>query len=182
MTLIKEKIKSFFGKLEDMEVSNPMELPRITKAVVSTGIGSIKDKKKIELIVDRLTKITGQKPAPRGAKSSIANFKTRQGDIIGYQVTLRGQRMFDFLDRLLNIALPRSKDFRGISKKSIDNMGNITIGIKEHTIFPETSDEDLKDVFGLSVTITTTASTKERAQMFLEKLGLPLEKKKVGPA
>ncbi len=154
-----------------------MELSRITKVVISTGIGSIKDKKKIELIVDRLSKITGQKPAPRGAKLSIANFKTRQGEIIGFQVTLRGKRMFDFLDRLLCIALPRSKDFRGISRKSLDNVGNLTVGVKEHTIFPETSDEDLKDVFGLSVTVVTTAGSPEKAETFLEKLGFPFEKK-----
>lgn len=153
---------------------NPMQSPRILKAVVSAGIGSIKDKKKVELVADRLAKITGQKPAIRGAKKSIASFKVRQGDPSGYQITLRGPRMFGFLDKLLHVALPRTKDFRGISEKAVDAIGNITIGIKEHTIFPETSDEELKDVFGLSVTVVTTARTKQEGLAFFRFVGFPL--------
>jgi len=103
--------------------------PRVEKVVISTGVGSLKDKKKIEVIVDRLTKITGQKPSPRQAKKSIASFKLREGDIIGYQVTLRGNRMYDFLDKLIHIALPRTRDFRGVQRTAIDEMGNITIGV-----------------------------------------------------
>src|SRR4051812_17279258 len=112
---------------------NPMQAPRLSKVVVSTGIGSIKDKKKIELIADRLAKITGQKPSIRGAKKSIASFKTRTGDPSGYVITLRGKRMAEFVDRLVHIALPRTKDFRGISRNGVDEMGNYTLGIKEHT-------------------------------------------------
>ena len=151
-------------------------MPRILKVVVSTGVGSFKDKTKFKVVEDRLARITGQKPAPRGAQVSIASFKSRQGDIVGYQVTLRGSRMFDFLDRLVNLALPRTKDFRGISPDAVDEMGNYTLGIKEHNIFPETSDEELKDVFGLAVTIVTTAKSKEEVLAFLTYLGFPFKK------
>lgn len=153
-----------------------MQMPRILKVVVSAGVGSFKDKGKFKVVEDRLARITGQKPAPRGAKVSIAGFKSRQGDVIGYQVTLRGGRMFDFLDRLVHIALPRTKDFRGISGDSADEMGNFTLGVKEHTIFPETSDEELNDVFGFGVTIVTTAKSKEEVVAFLTHLGFPFRK------
>ena len=135
------------------------------------------DKKKKELIGDRIAKITGQKPSEKGAKKSVATFKVRQGDPVGYQVTLRGERMVNFLEKLVNIAFPRTKDFRGIKSSSIDDMGAITIGIKEHTIFPETADEDIKDVFGLAVTILTTANSKEETRAFLEIIGIPFAKK-----
>ncbi len=177
MQTIKEKSNISFKNLEKtLSLRNVMQTPRLIKAVVSVGTGSFKDKKKNEVVQDRLTKITGQKPAPRGAKKSIASFKSRQGDVIGFQVTLRGKRMQDFLDRLLNIALPRTKDFKGLSTDSIDEMGNLTIGIKEHTIFPETVDEELKDVFGLSVTVVTTASDKESARALFSHLGFPFKK------
>ncbi len=155
---------------------NPMQAPTLSKLVISTGTGSVKDKKKVELISDRLSKITGQKPAPRSSKKSIASFKVRQGDLVGYQVTLRGKRMYDFIDKLVHIALPRTKDFRGITKTAVDQMGNYTLGIKEHTIFPETSDEDLKDVFGFGITIVTTSKNKEETLAFLEYLGFPFKK------
>ncbi len=161
---------------EALSVKNIMALSRVSKVVVSVGVGSVKDKKKIETIENRLAKITGQKAAPRAAKKSIASFKLREGTVIGYQVTLRGTRMHDFLDRLINIALPRSRDFRGISRNSIDPMGNLTIGIKEHSIFPETADEELKDVFSLAVTIVTTAKTREQAEKYLEYIGIPFKK------
>jgi large subunit ribosomal protein L5 len=153
-----------------------MQTPRIEKVIVSTGTGKIQDKQKIALIQDRLALITGQKIAPRAAKKSIASFKTRTGDIIGYQATLRGDRMRAFLDKLIHIALPQTRDFRGLKLSSIDEMGNYTIGIPEHTIFPETADEDLKDVFGFSVTIVTTAKTKPEAEALLRHIGLPLQK------
>lgn len=155
---------------------NPMQTPRILKVVISSGVGSYKDKSKFKVVEDRLARITGQKSAPRGAKISIANFKSRQGDVVGYQVTLRGARAFNFLDRLINLALPRTKDFRGISPNSADEMGNYTLGIKEHNIFPETSDEELKDVFGLAITVVTTAKSKEEVIAFLTHLGFPFKK------
>ena len=156
---------------------NVMQVPRVEKIIVSTGVGSLKDKKKLELIVDRLAKITGQAPAIRGAKKSIANFKLRVGDVAGYQVTLRGARMRSFLDKLIHIVFPRVIDFRGLRPTSIDEMGNISIGFREHTVFPETSDEDAKDVFGLAITIGTTAKNKKEAEAFLRHIGLPLKEK-----
>lgn len=155
---------------------NVMGFPRITKVVVSTGTGRITDKNKIAVIQDRLMKITGQKATPRPAKKSIASFKTREGQVIGYQVTLRGKRMYDFLERFLHIALPRTRDFRGLKPSAIDEMGNLTIGIPEHIIFPETADEELKDIFSLAVTIVTTAEDKEAARRFFEHIGVPFRK------
>ena len=144
------------------------------KVVVSSGVGKKRDKKQIEIIEDRIAKITGQKPSARPAKISIASFKVREGDTVGLQVTLRGARMYDFIDKLIHIALPRTRDFRGLKATAIDDMGNITVGIKENTIFPETSDEDLKDVFGFAVTIVTTAKSKAEAEAFFRHIGMPL--------
>lgn len=149
---------------------------------MSVGTGKIEDKAKIALIQDRLAKITGQKAAPRAARLSIASFKLREGDVIGYQVTLRGERMNDFLNKLIHVALPQTRDFRGLKTSSIDEMGNYTIGVKESTIFPETADEDIKDVFGMSVTLVTTAKTKEEAEALLRHIGLPLQKKEAEAA
>ncbi len=170
--------KTFDALKSEFGYKNVMQAPRIAKIVVSTGVGSLKDKKKLELIVNRLTTITGQAPAARGAKKSIANFKVRVGDVVGYQVTLRGTRMQAFFDKLVHIVFPRVKDFRGIKPSAIDEMGNISIGFKEHTVFPETSDEDSKDIFGVAVTIVTTAKNKKEAEAFLRYLGVPLQEKK----
>ncbi|KKT75375.1 MAG: 50S ribosomal protein L5 [Parcubacteria group bacterium GW2011_GWB1_44_7] len=178
MKTIKQKQNEAFAALkEKLGWTNPMQATRLLKTVISVGTGSFKDKKRNEVVASRLTKITGQKPAPRGAKKAIASFKTRSGDLIGYQITLRGPRLFGFLDKFLNVALPRTKDFRGISPKAVDEMGNITIGVKEHTIFPETADEDLRDVFGMAVTIVTNARTRAEALTFLEHIGVPFKKK-----
>lgn len=173
----KEKqVKAFENLKESQGYTNAMQAPKFTKVVINVGVGSLKDKKKIDVIVDRLTKISGQKPALRGSKKSIAAFKVRQGDPVGLTVTLRGSRMFAFIDKLIFVAFPRTKDFRGLTKKGIDEMGNYSIGIKENTIFPETSDEDLKDVFGMTITIGTTASNKKDAQAFLSYIGFPFKK------
>ncbi len=171
--------QSIFEALKgDFAYTSLMQAPKFVKVVVSTGVGKVnKDKKRMELIENRLARITGQAPAQRGAKKSIANFKSRTGDIVGYQITLRGARMQAFLDKLIHIVLPRVKDFRGIKLTAIDEMGNITIGLKEHTVFPETADEDSKDVFGIAVTITTTAKNKKEAEGFLRHIGLPLQGK-----
>lgn len=182
MKTIKEKQKEAFTALKPtMGYTNVMQTPRLQKVVVSAGVGSFKDKKKIEIVQDRLAKITGQKVTIRGAKKSIATYKTRQGDTVGVQVTLRGPRMHAFLDRLLNIALPRTKDFRGISAHAIDEIGNITIGIKEHTIFPETQDEDLRDVFGFGITVVTTAKTVAEAKAYFDYLGFPFKREEKRP-
>ena len=178
MISTKQKEKTAFKALQAVfGYTNTMQAPRVVKVAVSTGTGSAKDKKqRNEVVASRLAKITGQKPALRGAKKSIATFKLREGDPVGYATTLRGARMYAFLDKLFNIAVPRMRDFRGFSKSAIDDIGNVTLGLKEHTIFPETADEDLKDVFGLAITIVTTAKTKNEAVAFLEHLGVPFKK------
>tara|TARA_B100000745_G_scaffold173343_1_gene113556 strand:+ start:7043 stop:7588 length:546 start_codon:yes stop_codon:yes gene_type:complete len=177
MTISQDKVQKTFETLKgDFGYKNVMAAPKIEKVVLSTGTGKIKDKNKIKVIEDRMARITGQKSAPRPAKKSIASFKLREGDIIGYQTTLRGEQMYNFLDKLIHVALPRTRDFRGIKTTAIDEMGNLTIGIKEHTIFPETADEDLKDVFGFAITVVTTAKTKEEAKAFLTHLGVPFKK------
>ncbi len=177
MELTKDKAKKTFTALKgDFGLINSMQAPKLVKVVLSVGIGSFKDPKKKELVPKRLAQITGQKPALRVARESIASFKLREGDPVGYQVTLRGARMNNFVDKLLNVALPRTKDFRGISLKAMDDMGNYTLGIKEHTIFPEVADEELKDVFGLAITIVTTAKNKKEAKAFFDHLGFPFKK------
>ena len=175
MSITKQKQQSAYTALAaQFGYTSPMQGPRISKIIVSTGVGKKRDKKQIELISDRLAKITGQKASPRPARLSIASFKVREGDTVGLQVTLRGARMYDFIDKVIHIALPRTRDFRGLGAKSIDDMGNFTIGIKDNTIFPETSDEDLKDVFGLAITIVTTATSKAEAEAFFRLIGMPL--------
>jgi large subunit ribosomal protein L5 len=175
MMLSKQKQQTAFEAISgEFGYKNRMAAPRIVKVVVSTGVGKA-DKNRKASIEQRLMRITGQKPSPRAARQSIASFKLREGEIVGYQVTLRGGRMFDFLDKLIHISLPRTRDFRGLTATAIDDMGNMTIGIKEHTIFPETAEEDLKDVFGLAITIVTTAKSKKEAEAFLRHLGIPLK-------
>ncbi len=157
---------------------NKMAAPKITKVVLNVGTGTAmkKDSKKNDAIAERLAKISGQKAALRGAKQSISSFKIRQGDPVGLSVTLRGARMYAFLEKLINVALPRTKDFRGVSRTGVDNIGNLTIGIKEHTIFPETADEDIRDVFGFAITVVSSAKTKAEGMAFYELLGVPFKK------
>jgi large subunit ribosomal protein L5 len=176
---VQEKQKSSFEILsKEFGYKNVMAAPHLVKVTVSVATGSAmkRDKKRNDLVVDRLAKITGQKPTIRKAKMSVASFKTRQGDPIGVAVTLRGARMIGFLDKVLNVALPRTKDFRGVNRTTVDNIGNMTFGIKEHTIFPEIKDEELKDIFGMAVTIVTTAKTKKEATRFFEIIGIPFKK------
>jgi large subunit ribosomal protein L5 len=167
-----ETMKAKFG------YKNKMQAVRLVKISVSVGTGTMvkKDKNKNDFVIDRLSKITGQKASAKAAKKSIATFKIRQGDQVGVAVTLRGARMYNFMDKLLDVAIPRTKDFRGIERKIVDNIGNLTLPIKEHTIFPETADEELKDAFGLGITIVTTAKTKEEATTFFELIGFPFKK------
>lgn len=175
---VKEKSAQTFTALKgEFGYTNVMQAPKLVKTIVSIGVGKVSDKNRRIMIQDRLSRITGQKLASRGAKKSIASFKSRQGDVIGFQATLRGARMNHFLDKLIHIALPRTRDFRGIPVTAIDDMGNITIGLKEHTIFPETSDEDVRDVFGFAITIVTTAKSKKEAEAFLRHIGFPLQEK-----
>lgn len=164
--------------LAEFAYKNTLAAPRLMKIVVSSGTGTLmkKNRDANTLVADRLARITGQKPALRAAKQSVASFKIRAGDPVGLSVTLRGARMQHFLDKLIHIALPRTKDFRGINQTAVDNIGNMTLGIKEHTIFPETADEDLKDVFGLAITLVSTAKTKAEALAFFKHLGIPFKK------
>jgi large subunit ribosomal protein L5 len=176
---VKEKEIDSFSKMKDsFHYKNVMAAPKMKKVVLNVGTGTAikKDKNKNDSIEKRLAKITGQKGALRGAKQSIASFKVRQGDPIGVVVTLRGKRMYAFLEKLINVALPRTKDFRGINPKAVDDIGNLTIGIKEHTIFPETADEDIKDVFGLAITLVSTAKNKKEGKTFFDLLGVPFKK------
>lgn len=177
MTTLKEKNRDSYKALKEaLGLKNPMQAPKLVKIVLSVGTGKVSDKKRKEFIADRLTRIAGQKVAMRSAKKSIASFKVRQGDNIGFQATLRGDRMMNFLEKLIHIALPRTKDFRGLKATAIDAMGNITLGIKEHTIFPETADEDIKDVFGFAITVVTTSKKKTDTKAFLDYLGFPFSK------
>lgn len=177
---MKTRLSNVFESLKGtFSYKNVMQAPRVEKVVVSVGTGKVDDKAKLALIQDRLASITGQKASPRPARQSIASFKLREGDIVGYQVTLRGARMYNFLDKFIHIALPQTRDFRGLKPTAIDEMGNITLGIKEHTIFPECVDEDIRDVFSLAVTIVTTAKTKDEAEALLRFMGLPLKKPEV---
>lgn len=177
MATIKEKNKDSFKALKDaLHLKNAMQAPKLVKVVVSVGTGKVSDKKRKEFIGERLSKIVGQKVASRAAKKSISTFKVRQGDNIGFQATLRGERMMNFLEKLIHIALPRTKDFRGLKAASIDAMGNATFGIKEHMIFPESADEDIKDVFSFAITVVVTSRKKEDTRTFLEYLGFPFSK------
>lgn len=179
---VKEKEGEAMEKMKaDFHYKNVMAAPRMKKIVINVGTGTMmkKDKNKNTAISDRLAKITGQKPALRGAKQSVATFKIRQGDPIGMVVTLRGSRMYAFIEKLTNVALPRTKDFRGVNRSGVDNIGNLTLGIKEHTIFPETADEDIRDVFGMSITLVSSAKNRKEGMAFFELLGLPFKKEDV---
>lgn len=176
---VKEKEISAFEKMKNnFHYKNTMASPKLVKVILNVGTGTLmkRDKKKNENIAERLSKITGQKPVFRGAKQSISSFKIRQGDPIGVMITLRGKQMYAFLEKFFNIALPRTRDFRGVKRTAVDNIGNLTIGIKEHTIFPETADEDVRDIFGISATFVSTAKNKEEGLAFFELLGVAFRK------
>ena len=152
-----------------------MAVPRIEKAVINIGVGRLREEKERSEVEKYLALITGQKPAPRQAKKAIASFRTRQGMVIGYQVTVRGRRMYDFLSRLVKIALPRTRDFQGLQERSFDRNGNLTIGIREHIVFPEMIGEDYRLLFGLEVTVATTAKKREESIALLKLMGFPIQ-------
>lgn len=161
---------------EKFGYKNVMAVPKIEKVVVNCGVGRFRDEKERGEITKYLTLITGQKPASRPAKKAIASFKTRKGLVVGYQITLRGKRMWNFISCLVNIALPRTRDFRGIDSKSFDAHGSLTIGIKEHTVFPEIIGEDYRFLFGMEVTVVTTSKKKEEGIELLKLMGFPIKK------
>jgi large subunit ribosomal protein L5 len=180
MESVKQKDKKVFDALKEAHgYKNAAEAPHLDKIVLSVGTGKkMKNDRKInDFISDRLAKITGQKPSVRKAKQSNAGFKLREGEEIGLAVTLRGDQMYSFIDKFIHIATPRTKDFRGYKRTGIDEMGNLTIGIKEHTIFPETGNEELRDVFSFAITFVTTATNKTEAEDYFDFIGLPFKKK-----
>ncbi|HJA94935.1 MAG TPA: 50S ribosomal protein L5 [Firmicutes bacterium] len=154
-----------------------MQVPRIEKIVINTGLGDIKDNQKsMQITENELKLITGQKPIYRKATKSVANFKVREGMNIGLKVTLRGRRMYDFYDKLVSIALPRVRDFRGVSDKAFDGRGNYALGLKEQLIFPEITYDQVEKIRGMDVCIVTTATTDEEARELLKALGMPFKK------
>lgn len=161
----------------ELKVKSAMAVPRITKIVINAGIGRIlqAQPKALDNLVASLAKVTGQKPALRHAAKAISAFKIRQGQIVGLSVTLRGARMYDFLDKLINVALPRTRDFRGVSKDGFDGRGNYSLGLKEHLVFPEMAQEEMETSFGLQVNIVTTAGNDVAGYLLLKKLGFPFK-------
>ena len=156
------------------EIQNPMRIPKLEKIVVNMGVGeAAQDSRRLDGAMEDLARITGQKPQLRRARKSIAGFKIRDGMPVGARVTLRGDRMWEFLDRLITIALPRVRDFRGISPRSFDGRGNFALGLREQTIFPEISYDSIDTTRGLDVAVVTTAETDEEARELLRMLGMP---------
>ena len=179
MARLKEKYTSEVAPalMKKFEYSSPMQIPRLEKIVVNVGCGEAKENAKaLEAVVADLTAITGQKPVITHAKKSVANFKLREGMAIGAKVTLRSERMWEFLDRLFNVALPRVRDFRGISNTAFDGRGNYALGLKEQLIFPEIEYDKINKIRGMDIIMVTTANTDEEARELLSLLGAPFEK------
>lgn len=176
---LKEKYENQVVKslVERFKYENVMEVPKLEKVVINMGVGEAKENPKLlESAVKELETIAGQKPVITAAKKSIANFKLREGMNVGAKVTLRGEKMYDFLDKLMNIALPRVRDFRGVSATAFDGRGNYALGIREQLIFPEIEYDDIEAIRGLDVVIVTTANTDEEARVFLQEMGMPFRK------
>jgi large subunit ribosomal protein L5 len=179
MNIMKERYQKEISPalMKALGLTNIMQIPRVTKVVVNIGLGEAMDNPKaLDAAVIDLTTITGQKPVVTKARKSIANFKLREGRAIGTAVTLRGDRMWAFLDRLMNIVLPRVRDFRGVSPNSFDGRGNYTLGLREQIIFPEIEYDKVDKVRGLEITIVTSATTDEQAAALLQLLGMPFRK------
>ncbi len=170
-TVVRPALAKEFG------YDNPMQLPRIDKIVINMGVGkAVQDSKKVQSAVKDLTAISGQKPVVTRAKKSIAAFKLRQGMPIGCKVTLRRDRMYEFLDRLITIALPRTRDFRGIPERSFDGRGNFAMGVKEQIIFPEINYDEVDEIRGMDIVITTTAKTDDEGRVLLKNFDMPFIK------
>jgi large subunit ribosomal protein L5 len=161
----------------DLNLANPMQVPRITKITVNMGVGeAVADRKVIDAAVGDMTKITGQKPVICKARKAIATFKVREGLPIGCKVTLRGERMYEFLDRLITVAMPRIRDFRGVSARGFDGRGNYSMGVREQIIFPEIQYDTIDQVRGMDITITTTAPDNKQGRALLEAFSFPFRK------
>lgn len=173
----KYKKEVFPAMMEKFKYKNVMEVPKLSKITVNMGLGEAKDNAKImETATEEIASITGQRPVVTKAKKSVANFKVRQGMSVGTKVTLRGDNMYEFADKLFNIALPRVRDFKGVNRNSFDGRGNFSMGIKEQLIFPEIVYDDVDLIKGMNIVFTTTAKTDEEAQALLEFLGMPFNK------
>lgn len=182
MNRLEEKYKKEIIPIlqKEFKISNLLAVPRIVKVVVNVGVGQIaSDKQALEKAEDTLAVITGQKPLKRGAKKAVADFKIKKGDIVGLKVTLRKKRMYQFLDKLFTIVLPRVRDFSGVKRDAFDRQGNYTLGLKEQIIFPEVDYDKIDKVRGLEITIVTSTKDKKQALRLLELLGMPFEKLKV---
>ena len=178
MTRLKEKYRNDIAPAlaKEFDIKNPMAIPRIEKVIVNMGMGeAVSNAKILDTAVEELRAITGQKPVVTKAKKSIASFKLRQGMNIGTMVTLRGDRMYEFLDRLISVALPRVRDFRGISGKAFDGRGNYTLGVREQLIFPEIDFNKVDKTRGMNISIVTTAKTDEQSRSLLKALGMPFK-------
>jgi large subunit ribosomal protein L5 len=163
---------------EQFDYDNIMAVPKLEKIVINSGVGeAVENEKILETVSDNLARITGQHPINTKARKSISNFKVREGMPIGCKVTLRKKRMYEFLDRLINLALPRTRDFQGVPDKSFDGRGNYTLGVKEHTIFPEINTDEVDKVHGLDITFVTTAETDEEAFALLKEFEMPFQKR-----
>lgn len=163
---------------EEFGYENEMAVPRLKKIVINSGVGeAVENEKVLETVSENLARITGQRPVPTRSTKSISNFKLREGVPVGTKVTLRKKIMYEFLDRLVNLALPRTRDFQGIPDKSFDGRGNYTMGIKEHTIFPEIDTDNVDKVHGMDITFVTTAETDEEAYALLKLFGMPFVKR-----
>jgi large subunit ribosomal protein L5 len=163
--------------MKDLSLDNVMQIPKIQKMIVNIGMGEALDNpKSLDAAVSDLTQITGQKPVVIKARKSIANFKLREGRLIGVKVTLRGEKMWSFLDRLLNIVLPRVRDFRGVSPDAFDGRGNYTLGLREQLIFPEIEYDKIDKIRGMEITIVTSAPSDDQARALLQMLGMPFKK------
>lgn len=168
---IAAKLKAKFG------YKNIMAAPRLVKAVINAGVGrNAKDKNFIDGVASSLERISGQKPVLTKAKQSISAFKTRKGMVIGVAVTLRGRRMYDFADKLVNVTFPRIRDFRGLSAKQVDDQGNLAVGFKEHLAFPEVKADEVENIHGLQVCLSTTAKTREQGLELFKLMGFPFKK------
>lgn len=163
---------------EQFDYENVMAVPRLKKIVINCGVGeAVENEKELDTVVENVGRITGQQPVKTRAKKSISNFKLREGLPIGCKVTLRKKVMYEFLDRLINLALPRTRDFQGVPDKSFDGRGNYTLGVKEHTIFPEINTDNVNKVHGLDITFVTDAETDEEAYALLKEFGMPFQKR-----
>ena len=161
---------------KELNLDNSLAVPKVSKVVVNIGVGNLaREEKRINQVIDDISKITGQRPVKTLARKAIAGFKIREGNVVGIKTTLRGQRMYSFLEKLVKVALPRVRDFRGLSADGFDEFGNYNLGLREHIVFPEASTESVENTFPMEITVVTTAKNKDKAYKLLKLLGFPFK-------